>query len=74
MADELPEQVRIKGRRYVLVALRVETTREDGSPDQVTIVRPDDVVELSGETAANRFVTAYIHESGLRPWPLTEVQ
>ena len=50
----------IKGKLYALIVLRVETTLENDKPDTVSILRQDQVAELSDDESQNQFYTAWI--------------
>lgn len=54
---------------YDLVLLRVETRLENGAPDQVTIVRDNQTVELSQDKSQNHFITAYLPREMLNRGP-----
>jgi len=62
-----PDKLVIGGKTFVLLVLRVESFREDGRPDEVSIVYPDDVAELSTDTTKNVFLTGYLHRDSTLP-------
>ncbi len=52
--------IKIGGTSYRLVVFRVNTRKEDGTPDQCTMVEDLDTVELSENEDENCFFSAYI--------------
>jgi hypothetical protein len=62
-----PAVLNLGGRMYDLVVLRVQSRYEDGTPEDVTVLKNDMTVELSTDQARNEFVTAYLPRSTLRP-------
>lgn len=50
----------VGGKLYKLVAMRIESRRPDGRPEQVTIIEDDDTAELSTDVRRNCFITAYV--------------
>ncbi len=54
--------IKIGGISYRLAIFRVNTRREDGTPDQCTLVKDLDTVELSENPDENHFFTAYIQK------------
>ena len=55
--------IKIGGTSYRLVVFRVNTRKEDGTPDQCTMVEDLDTVELSENPDENHFFTAYIQKT-----------
>ncbi len=45
---------------YQLIILRVESFNEKGEPFEVSIIKQDDVAELSTDPTKNLFMTAYV--------------
>ena len=52
--------IKIGGSTYEDALFRVNTRREDGTPDQCTLVKDPDTVELSENEDENCFFSAYI--------------
>ena len=58
--------IKIGGSTYEDALFRVNTRREDGTPDQCTLVKNLDTVELSENPQENHFFTAYIKKDSYK--------
>lgn len=68
MKPQIPLQIKLPNHpdKYDLVLLRVEDRNPDGSPLTVTILKPNDVAELSRDMSKNDFYTAFVSETLLK--------
>ena len=57
-----PRRVRIGGEWYVLSVFRVQERYEDGTPEDMTLIKEDGVAELSTDPSKNQFITGFIRE------------
>lgn len=55
-----PRYATINGRRYVSVAVKVQSRYEDGTPEDLTLIPDNQMVELVG---GEEFLLVYVLES-----------
>lgn len=64
---KLPGRLVIDGVHYLATVMRVQHRYEDGTPEDVTIIKDEMTIELSTDPTNNEFIIVYVKESTLRP-------
>jgi hypothetical protein len=62
----IPNRKFIGTEEYVLVILRVQSTYENGTPEDLTLITDDLVCELSEDSSKNKFITAYVPKNQIK--------
>lgn len=63
-----PNKLKIKNQPYKLVVFRVISRYEDGTPENLMLVKDTGTVELSENPQENNFVTAYMPDTDYRQY------
>lgn len=61
-----PDRKFIGDRQYKLTVFRIESEYEDGTPENLTLIKDSIVCELSDDPEKNKFMLVYVAENMLK--------
>ena len=62
----VPKRIKIGGKAYRAVMMRIEDKYECGTPLDLTLITDETMVELSDDPTKNEFIVAYVSEKMLK--------